>query len=117
MKKIIFAEDDPSIRDVVKLILEKEGYDIQTLDNGSTLLANSYELPDLYILDKRMSGVDGMDICKYLKSQPSTAHIPVIMLSASPDIFRQAKEGCADGALEKPFKMQDLKDIVAKFLK
>ena len=117
MKRIVFVEDDPSIQDVTKIILEKEGFQVTVYNNGSGLLTNSYEPPDLYILDKRLSGVDGLDICKFLKSQPATATIPVVMLSASPDIFRQAKEAGADGALEKPFTMKELKAIVLQFLK
>lgn len=116
MKRIIFAEDDPSIQDAVKIILEKEGYNVITVADGKPILNNIHEPPDLFILDKRLSGVDGLDICKFLKTQASTSHVPVIMLSANPNILLLAKSVGADDALEKPFRMKDLNDMVAKYL-
>lgn len=115
-KKIMFAEDDPSIQDAVKIILEKEGYEVVIVTDGRPILKNEYDPPDLFILDKRLSGVDGLDICKFVKSQSHTAHIPVIMLSANPNILQMAKDVCADDALEKPFRMKDLKNMVATHL-
>jgi CheY-like chemotaxis protein len=117
MKKIIIAEDDPSIQDSIKLILERSGYDITIYPHGEPLLENDYELPDLFILDKQLSGVDGLDICSYLKQQPATKDIPVVMISASPHIARLAKQAGADDFVEKPFKMHELRQIIARHLK
>ena len=114
MKKIIIAEDDPAIRDTCRMILERAGYHVTMLSNGDTLLNGHYEIPDIFVLDKQLSGVDGLDICRYLKQQETTRHIPVIMLSASPQISRLAELAGASGWLEKPFKMQALRDMVAK---
>lgn len=116
MKSVILAEDDPGIRDSAKIILERAGYVVTVLRNADSLLVDGYELPDLYILDKQLSGVDGLEVCKHLKKQAATGHIPVIMLSADPNITRFAKAACADDSLEKPFKMQALRDMVAKHI-
>lgn len=115
MKKIMLVEDDPGVRDSARLILERAGYHVIVLEDGEILLGDNYELPDIFILDKQLSGVDGLDICKYLKKQQHTKHIPVIMLSANPHIGILAKDAGADNALEKPFRMQALREMVAAY--
>ncbi len=67
LPRIILAEDDPSISDSVKLILERAGYMLEVLPNGDGLINDDHELPELYILDKQLSGIDGLDICLYIK--------------------------------------------------
>lgn len=112
MKNVIIAEDDPGIQDVTKTILEKEGYHVTLFSNGEPIMENRYEIPDIFILDKLLPGIDGLDICRYLKSHEETKDIPVLMLSASPHIGEQAKDAGADGFLEKPFHIRDLVNIV-----
>jgi DNA-binding response OmpR family regulator len=111
MKKIIFAYDDPTIHDVVSLILEGE-YDVTVFSGGESLLKNEFVLPDLFLLDKQLSGTDGLDICRFLKSQESTKHVPVIIISANPKIFELAKNAGADAAIEKPFPIKELRDLI-----
>jgi DNA-binding response OmpR family regulator len=116
MKRIIIAEDDPGIQDIVSLILGRAGYEVIIYHNGEPLLKNEFEIPDLFILDKQLSSVDGLDVCRFLKKQDSTKDIPVIMLSASPTIDKLAKIAGADDALEKPFRMHDLREMILKYL-
>ena len=116
LKHIILTDDDPGIQDAIPLVFKKAGYRVTVFRNGDQLLNNDFEVPDLFILDKQLSGVDGLDICRFLKSQNATRHVPVIMLSASPQIASLAKLAGADGFLEKPFKMRELRDIVAKHI-
>jgi DNA-binding response OmpR family regulator len=116
MKKILVADDDPGIQDVFKIILERAGYDVEVISNGQEVLNNRYRIPHLFILDKQLSGVDGLDICKFLKAQRKTAGIPVIMVSANPQIGRLSKEAGADGYIEKPFEMKNFLKLVEKYL-
>jgi len=111
MKKIIFADDDPTIQDVVNLIFEGE-YDVTVFSSGEPLLKNEFVLPDLFLLDKQLSGMDGLDICRFLKSQESTKDVPVIIISANPKIFELAKSAGADAAIEKPFPIKELRDLI-----
>jgi len=67
-------------------------------------------------LDKQLPGVDGLDICRYLKSQSISKHVPIIVLSASPQMDRPAMAAGASGFLEKPFKRQDLLDMVRRLV-
>jgi CheY-like chemotaxis protein len=114
-KKILIADDDPAIVESTKMLLEMEGYDIDTTVDGETIYKMEKEYPDLLLLDIWMSGQDGREICKFLKKNPLTKHIPIVMISASRDIMKSAKEAGADDFLAKPFEMEDLLTKVKKF--
>lgn len=114
-KKILIADDDPAILDSVEIMLEMEGYDVDTTANGETIYKMKKDYPDVLLLDIWMSGQDGRDICKYLKKDPLTRHIPIIMVSASRDIMDSAKAAGADDFLAKPFEMDDLLGKIAKY--
>jgi len=107
-KKILVADDDPAILDSVKMILELEGYDVDTTVNGETVYKMEKDYPDVLLLDIWMSGQDGREICKFLKNDPLTKHIPIIMISASRDIVQSAKDAGADDFIEKPFEIEVL---------
>ena len=116
MKQIIVTDDDPSMRDIFQLILQRAGYLVTSYSNGDILLSNGFAPPDLFILDKQLSGMDGLDICRFLKSQESTKNIPVIMISASPYVAQLASDAGADDFIEKPFKTKELLAITEKHL-
>lgn len=116
MKKILVIDDDESIIEVIQLVLEGEGYCVQASMDSNLLPLFKKEKPDLILLDVLLSGADGRDICKQLKSNPKTAHIPVIMLSAHSDVDQVADDGGADDFLEKPFDVDALIAIVEKHL-
>lgn len=116
-KKIMIADDDPSILDALKQIFESEGYEVGTSVNGETFAKIQEFRPDILLLDIWMSGVDGRDICKKLKSQPETQYIPIIMVSANNDTKGIAKAAGADDFVAKPFDMQDLLTKVAQYLR
>jgi DNA-binding response OmpR family regulator len=115
--KILIVDDDPGIQDIFKIIFEKAGYEVMIESDGKSIGENKYDFPDIYLLDRHLSGTDGIDICIYLKSLPQTKNIPVIMVSASPDIASLAAAAGADDFLEKPFTIPDLLAIVQKQLK
>jgi DNA-binding response OmpR family regulator len=104
----MIADDDPGIVDAVEMLLEFEGYEVSSTVDGATVLDMKDELPDLLLLDIWMSGEDGRDICKKLKSINLTKGIPIIMISASRDIRESAMAAGADDFLAKPFEMDEL---------
>ena len=114
-KKILVADDDPSILEAIKLILEDEGYEVIVTVDGGTVYKMEKEYPDLLLLDIWMSGQDGSDICKFLKSRKTTKDIPIIMISANKDTEEIARNAGADGFITKPFEIEDLIAIVTKF--
>jgi CheY-like chemotaxis protein len=115
-KKILVADDNPAILDALKIMLEEEGYEVETTVDGATAQDIKEPLPDLLLLDIWMSGIDGRDICKHLKSSAATKHIPVIMISATKDIEQIAKDSGADDCVSKPFQIEHLLAIVAKYV-
>lgn len=116
-KKILVADDDPGILDAIEMMLEFEGYQVSSTSDGSTILDIKDNYPDLLLLDVWMSGQDGRVICKELKRRKSTKNIPVILVSASTDLKKSARESGADDFLEKPFSMTDLLNKIALHLK
>jgi CheY-like chemotaxis protein len=115
-KSVLLIEDDPSIRDVIKIMLENAGYAVSASDSGECILHDEFLIPDLFLIDKLLSGIDGLDICKYLKSKSITNQVPVIIISASPNVAAMAKHACADGFIEKPFERNFLLETIAKHL-
>lgn len=112
--KILIADDDPGIRDIFKIILTKAGYDIEIKEDANEIFENKFSIPDLFLVDKLLSGIDGLDICRYLKSNEQTSHIPVIMVSASPDIGIAATKAGADDFVEKPFELSYLLKVIER---
>jgi DNA-binding response OmpR family regulator len=114
-KKILIAEDDRAILEVVKIILEQEGYETLSTDSAETIykIARN-DSPHLILLDIWLSGHDGGKIAKDLKTHTATKHIPVIMLSANTETEQITIESGADGFLMKPFNIDDLLNIVRK---
>ena len=116
LKRVMIADDDHAIVDAVMAVLEFGGYDVGFTYNGATILEMKEDLPDLILLDIWMSGTDGRDVCKLLKQQESTKNIPVIMISASTDLEKSAKDAGANDFLEKPFDMDELFEKIDKHL-
>jgi DNA-binding response OmpR family regulator len=113
---ILIADDDPSILEAMKMMLEMYDFSVETIADGSILPKLSQVKPKLLFLDICMSGVDGRDVCKAMKASEATKDIPVIMISASCDMIRAARDSGADDYLAKPFEMQDLLSKVNKYL-
>jgi DNA-binding response OmpR family regulator len=112
--KICIVEDDASIQDVLKIILTRAGYETTIFSDGQAILDHKYEPPDLFLIDKQLPIVDGLVLCELLKADPSTASIPVIMMSAYPNVKEFSEEVKADGFLEKPFKIEGLLSTIRK---
>jgi DNA-binding response OmpR family regulator len=82
-KRILLVEDDPAVLRAVSYILGKEGYEVLTATNGLDGLSKAKgESPDLLILDVMLPGIDGYEVCHRLRSEPQTAQLPILMLSA-----------------------------------
>jgi DNA-binding response OmpR family regulator len=115
-KKILITDDDEGVQDIFKLIFERAGYDVTIYGEALSILENKYICPDLFLLDRQLSGQDGLQICRFLKNQKATKDIPVIIVSASPGIAELAKEAGADDFIEKPFQINELLTVVEKWI-
>lgn len=104
--KILIVDDEEDIRELIELNLGREGYEVLTCETGEQALqiARS-KLPNLVILDLMLPGIDGLEVCRQLKGNPRTEHIPVIMLTAKGeegDVVAGLELG-ADDYVTKPF--------------
>lgn len=113
MKKIFVADDNPAILDALEIMLQDKGYEVETTEDGAVAQDLKKPLPDLLLLDVWMSGIDGRDVCKKLKTAPATKNLPIILISATKGIEKIAKDAGADGFISKPFQMNHLLSVVA----
>lgn len=108
---VVVADDEPQIANLVKFKLEKSGYDVAWAENGVQALEKIKEKrPDLVILDVMMPMMDGFEVLKKMKSDPSTSGIPVIMLTArsmEDDVIKGFDTGAVD-YVTKPFSVSEL---------
>ena len=105
-KKILVVEDDRDISELITYNLEREGYEIACLyDGGQAIDFVHQRKPELIILDLMLPEVDGIEICRTLKSDSATKHIPIVMLTAKSeeaDVVIGLQMG-ADDYIPKPF--------------
>jgi CheY-like chemotaxis protein len=120
MTKILVVDDEPEILLLVKLMLEKNGYEVIEARNGTECLEKLGERPDLVVLDVMMPGDDGWEVCRKIKSDEKTKDIPVILLTVrtSEKSRRKSMEYAgADAHINKPFEMAELLETVRRLLK
>lgn len=111
-KELIMVIDDAvHILELVKYNLEREGYRVITCETGEEGLKEiERELPDLVILDLMLPGMDGLEICKIIRKETATMHLPVLMLTAKGEEIDKVLglETGADDYLTKPFGIREL---------
>jgi CheY-like chemotaxis protein len=109
--KILVVEDEENIRNLAKMILEGEGYQVITAGDGEDGLEKAEtEIPDLIMLDVVLPGKHGHEVCRTLKGKAKTKNIPIVMctvLGRDADIALSTRAG-ADGHFTKPFKSEGL---------
>jgi two-component system alkaline phosphatase synthesis response regulator PhoP len=107
VKKILIADDEPDILEIIQFNLEAEGYEVITAKNGEEALEQAKKnRPDLIILDIMMPGKNGIEVCNILRMQPSFQETLIIFLSALSDEGTEIKglETGADDYLAKPIR-------------
>ena len=111
VRKILVADDDKAILDMLSDMLSAEGYTPVTAEDGSEAVELAIkELPALIILDIHMPKLDGLEVCKKLKSNPVTSNIPIIMLTAAGSL-QEIEKAISYGAksyITKPSSIQEI---------
>jgi phosphate regulon transcriptional regulator PhoB len=110
-REVLVVEDEPDIRRLVVLHLEREGFRCRTATTGSDALREvKAAAPDLVVLDLMLPEVDGLEVCRRLRRDTSTAGIPIIMLTAKSDEVDRivGLEIGADDYVGKPFSPKEL---------
>ena len=109
MCRILVVDDDTDILSVMETLLTMKGFKVEVTAKGENTVSkiNSFK-PDLILLDVLISGYDGRTICKQLKSNKATQHIPVIMFSAHPGAATTIGDYGANDFIAKPFDITHL---------
>lgn len=114
MSRILVVEDDPDIAELLRHYLERANHQVEVLTQGNDALPRvREERPDLVILDRMLPGLDGLEICRVLRSHPATMDLPVMMLTARAEESDRivGLELGADDYITKPFSA---KEVVAR---
>jgi two-component system, OmpR family, phosphate regulon response regulator PhoB len=118
--RLLVVEDDPALAELLEFSFRAEGYAVTVTANGDdALLLSAEEPPDLVILDWMIEGTSGLEVCRRLRRNKATAHVPIIMLTAreaEDDRIRGLDTG-ADDYITKPFSPRELKARVAAILR
>ena len=114
-QRILLVDDEPRLLHVVGLYLSMEGFEVTEASDGTEALAKlETEQFDLAILDVMMPGVDGIEVCRHIRSQPATQAMPVLVftsLSSDKDVERARLAG-ANHLITKPFSLPGLGAVV-----
>ncbi|HTL47333.1 MAG TPA: response regulator [Verrucomicrobiae bacterium] len=117
-KKILFVDDEPTIVKIMMNRLKSHSFVVETALNGKEALekAKTFQ-PDLILLDVSMPGMDGYEVCQLLKKDHATAHVPVIMFTASQaeDFLTKGLRAGAEDVINKPFVADLLESIKGAF--
>lgn len=118
MSKLIqIIEDDEGIRDVIEYILQQSEFEVTVASNAKEFKINLFNtLPDLILMDVRLPDGNGLQLCRKLKQNLDTRHIPVIIMSAHANAEESSKEAFADDFIAKPFDLDDLLKLIDKHL-
>lgn len=119
-KSVLIVEDQTDVAEMVQFNLEREGYHVRVFGNGDAAMVEiARHVPDLILLDRMLPGLSGDDLIAQLKRNPSTASIPIIMLTAKADESDELVGFAlgADDYITKPFSMKLLLARVRAMLK
>ena len=108
--RILVVEDDPDIAELVEHHLSRAGFSTSVVGTGTDALAQIRRRPDLVVLDLMLPGLSGFEICRMMRSDPQTASVPIIMLTAraEEEARVQGLELGADDYVTKPFSPREL---------
>ena len=107
--KVLAVDDDRRVRSLLKKFLRREGFEVVLASNGKKAIKLAKkENPQVILLDIKMPGMDGIEVCKRLKAEGNTRFIPIIVITAYSDKKTEAVEAGADGFVSKPLDLPEL---------
>lgn len=115
-KHIVLIEDDADILESTSLLLEHEGFRVTGFKNFTSLEEMTALRPDCFLLDENLPVISGHIMCILFKSKPATRDIPVVLISANPEIKQMAALGDADAYVGKPFEIQKLVEVLTSVM-
>jgi CheY-like chemotaxis protein len=112
---VLVVDDDPAIVSTLREALEDEGYRVFTSVNGAALSLAHQVQPQVILLDIMMPDMDGLEVSRRLRANPATAAIPIVAMSAAGNLRALADQMPIDAQLSKPFNLETLYGIVARW--
>jgi len=109
-KKILILDDDSDILEILTIVLSEAGYEVKAIENGEAVFEDIANFrPDLILMDVMLAGMDGRIICRNIKGDPSTANLPVILISGTHDLAQSLHlPGAPNDFISKPFDIHNL---------
>ncbi|MGE5159510.1 MAG: response regulator [Gemmatimonas sp.] len=120
MATVLTVDDSPSIRQMIKVVLEPAGHSVIEAGDGAQGLAQAQaKRPDLVITDLNMPTMNGLELIRALRKQPALTGLPIVFLTteSSDTVKQEAKSAGATGWITKPFKPEQLLAVVAKLVR
>ncbi len=118
-KRILVVDDDKEVREILSFVLKHNGFEVALASNGSQIQHLLFQrIPDLILLDVMMPGEDGFRLCRYLRQNALTRHVPIMIMTAhSEDIYQHiSKDVGASEHITKPFHPLELVEKVKALL-
>lgn len=117
MRKILVADDNPDILQVMQLLLHSRGFIVEAISDGSEIFSKIESFaPGLIFLDVYLSSYDGRELCKQIKTCAITARLPIILFSANKIKRSTIIDSKADAFISKPFDIHDLLGTIDSLL-
>jgi two-component system, OmpR family, response regulator MprA len=118
--KVLVVDDEDNIIELIRLGLRYEGFQVEVASDGEQGIALAQRIdPDLIILDVMMPGIDGLEVCRRLRSNPTTRDVPILMLTAKDEVGDRilGLQTGADDYLTKPFDFYELLERIKAILR
>jgi len=115
MKRVLILDNDPDVLDVMNEALTYEGFDVVCFSetDDAIALVKKHD-PDLLIIDYILSGINGGELCRQVKTNKLTADLPVVLVSAYPRVLQSSGDYDCDDFIPKPFDLEDLVERIKK---
>lgn len=110
--RIYIAEENKDLQNGLCNALSRNGFDVQVFDSGYPIVSMMDNWPDVFLIDIELPGINGLEVCKWLKSHESSRHIPVIFLSGDPYLKILAASAHADDYIEMPVTFEKMIDKI-----
>jgi len=106
--RIYIAEEDKVLQSGLQTALMRNGFDVSVFDGGYPIVEMMDNWPDIFLIDIELPDINGLEVCRWLKSHEDSRHIPVIFLSSDPYLKILAASSKADDYIEKPVLFEQM---------
>ena len=115
-QRIILVEDDPTVSDIIPILLKRNGYEVTEFVACVPVLQQLKQFPHLFILDFQLVDDDALEVCRHFKNYSNTAEVPLVFLSATPDFEVKACKAGANAFIGKPFTSRHLLNTIRELI-